>query len=214
MKPDEIISTVETTLLDPSNTYWSTEELLSYINDAQRQVVNFKPEANAVVKTVQLDEGTRQTLPQQASVLIDVTRNDSGEAITAVDRRDLDRMVPDWPTKSHGDKVEHYMYDDRAPGTFMVYPPVAGGTKVEVIYSATLKDLVGTQDEMDLGVQYRSAVIEYVLYRAHSKDSTAAVAQQAQAHYQLFLNILKGGEQALDQQAAGKLDPQAPQELK
>lgn len=214
MKADDIITTVENTLLDPANQYWSSAELLSYINDAQRQVVNFRPGANAVVVMEPLVAGTRQTLPPGATALIDLARNAAGASITAVDRRDMDRMVPDWPTQAGSNTIQHYMYDDRAPNTYMVYPPALAGAQVEVIYSATLADVAGTQDELTLGEQYRSAIIEYVLYRAHTKDTTAAVPARAQAHYQLFMQILGVGDAKLAQQAAGEPDPNNPRELR
>lgn len=214
MNASEIIEEVETSLLDPSGQFWTPEELLSYINDAQRQIVNFKPEANAKVENVALEAGVRQSLPDLASQLIDVTRNTDGMAITAVDQRDLDRMMPAWPKAEASTEIEHYMYDDRSPATFDVYPPAREGTQVEVIYSATLANLTNTNAELSLGLQYRSAIIEYVLYRAHSKDTQAAVPQRAQAHYSQFQNLVTGKTQVDRMEAAGEPKQSNPRELR
>lgn len=214
MKASEIIASVETTLLDPSNQFWQAEELVSYIDEAQRQIVNIKPDANARAEALKLASGTRQALPELAAQLIDVTRNIDGPAITAVDRRDLDRMAPDWTTQTAARTIEHYMYDERDPTAFLVYPPAYKNTKVEVVYSATLEDLNNTHATLDLAHQYRSAIIEYVLYRAHSKDSQAAVPQRAQAHYQQFMAMLGQQVQSDQRVAAGEPDPNNPRELR
>lgn len=214
MKASEIIESVETTLLDPSNQYWQPDELVSYINEAQRQIVNFKPEANAKVENVALEAGVRQSLPDLASQLIDVTRNTDGMAITAVDQRDLDRMMPAWPKAEASTEIEHYMYDDRSPTTFDVYPPAAPNTRIEIVYSATLEDVIDTQGTLSLPRQYRSPIIEYVLYRAHSKDTQAAIPQRAQAHYQQFMQMLGQKTQSDRQEAAGEPDRNNPRELR
>ena len=42
-----LISRIQDTLQDTTGVRWTEAELLRYINDAQREVVNFKPEASA-----------------------------------------------------------------------------------------------------------------------------------------------------------------------
>jgi hypothetical protein len=42
-----IISRVQDTLQDTTSVRWPEAELLRYINDAQREIVNFRPEASA-----------------------------------------------------------------------------------------------------------------------------------------------------------------------
>jgi hypothetical protein len=41
-----IVDQVEVLLQDPSNTRWSTSELLTYLSEGQRLIVNYKPDAN------------------------------------------------------------------------------------------------------------------------------------------------------------------------
>jgi hypothetical protein len=41
-----IVDQVEVLLQDPSNTRWSTSELLNYLSEGQRLIVNYKPDAN------------------------------------------------------------------------------------------------------------------------------------------------------------------------
>ena len=73
-----LLSRVKDTLQDTSSVRWTEAELLRYINDAQREIVNFIPEASAVTTNVQLVTGTLQTLPTNGLRLIKITRNMSG----------------------------------------------------------------------------------------------------------------------------------------
>lgn len=41
-----VVDQVEVLLQDPSNTRWSTTELLNYLSEGQRLIVNYKPDAN------------------------------------------------------------------------------------------------------------------------------------------------------------------------
>lgn len=53
---------IEDTLQDTTNVRWSEAELLRYINDAQREIVNLRPEASADHANVQLATGTEQAI--------------------------------------------------------------------------------------------------------------------------------------------------------
>jgi hypothetical protein len=48
-----VISRVQDTLQDTTSVRWSEAELLRYINDAQREIVNLRPEASAIHANVQ-----------------------------------------------------------------------------------------------------------------------------------------------------------------
>jgi hypothetical protein len=54
---------------------WSDAELIGWLNDAQVAICDARPEACTVTDVMALDGGTRQTLPDGAIRLLDVTRN-------------------------------------------------------------------------------------------------------------------------------------------
>ena len=140
-----IISRVQDTLQDTTSVRWPEAELLRYINDAQREVVNLRPDASATTSNVQLVTGTKQTLPTTGLRLIKVTRNMSdasggatgGRAVRIVDIDILNTQEPDWndPTvtgdAAHGTTVKHYIFDQDDPRSFYVYPGVSGNAFVE-----------------------------------------------------------------------------------
>ena len=58
-----LLDRIRDTLQDTTSVRWTEAELLRYINDAQREIVNFRPESSATTTNVQLVTGTKQTLP-------------------------------------------------------------------------------------------------------------------------------------------------------
>lgn len=206
-----IISRVQDTLQDTTSVRWPEAELLRYINDAQREIVNMKPEASATTANVQLVTGTKQTLPTGGLRLIKVTRNMSDtsggatgkRAIRIVDIDILNTQEPDWndPTVSgdaaHGTNVKHYVFDPDDPKKYYVYPGVSGSAYVEIVYSKSPTDLSGTSSTIDVDDIFGNAIIDFVLFKAYLKDSEyAGNAQRSSQHYQLFVNSLGAGTQS------------------
>ena len=209
---NNLLSRIKDTLQDTTSVRWPEAELLRYINDAQREIVNFRPESSAKTANVQLVTGTKQALPTDGLRLIKVTRNMSGtgnatgkRAIRIVNVDILNTQEPDWndPTVSgdaaHGTVVKHYIFDEDDPRNFYVYPGVSGNAYVEVVYSASPTDLANTSATISVDDIYANAIIDYVLYRSYMKDAEyAGNAQRAQNHYQLFTaSIGQGGQSAM-----------------
>ena len=205
-----IISRVQDTLQDTTSVRWPEAELLRYINDAQREIVNFRPDASATHANIQLITGTEQDLPSGGLRLIKVTRNMSGtasnstggRAIRIVDVDILNTQEPDWHNPSvsgdaaHTTIAKHYVFDNDDPRKFYVYPGVAGNSYVEIVYSAAPTDLGSTSATISVDDIFGNAIIDFVLYRAYMKDAEyAGNAQRAQSHYQLFgASIGQGGQ--------------------
>ena len=78
-----ILSRVEDTLQDTTNVRWSEAELIRYVNDAQREIVNLKPDTSADHANVQLAAGTEQSIPTVGLRLINVVRNMSAAGSSA-----------------------------------------------------------------------------------------------------------------------------------
>jgi len=203
-----LITRVQDTLQDTTSVRWPEAELLRYINDAQREIVNFRPEASSKTANLQLVTGTLQTLPTEGLRLIKVTRNMSdasggatgARAIRLVSVDILNTQEPDWNNPSvsgdaaHGTNVKHYVFDEDDPRRFYVYPGVAGNAFVEIVYSKSPTDLGNTSATIDLDDTYGNAIVDYVLFRAYLKDAEYAGNQQrAGQHYQLFTTSLGQG---------------------
>ncbi len=71
-----VLDRVQQTLQDTAGIRWSsTNELVLWVNDAQREIALYKPDATATNATVALSEGTKQTIPDDGNRLLRVVRN-------------------------------------------------------------------------------------------------------------------------------------------
>ena len=207
-----LLSRIKDILQDTTSVRWPEAELLRYVNDAQREIVNYRPESSATTANVQLVTGTKQTLPSGGLRLIKVTRNMSDtsggatgkRAIRIVNVDILNTQEPNWHDASaatgdaaHGTNVKHYIFDEDDPKNYYVYPGVAGNAYVEIVYSNSRTDLANTSAVISVDDIYANAIMDYVLFRAYQKDSEyAGNAQRAGTHYQLFLQCIGQGMQA------------------
>lgn len=197
-----IIRRVVDTMQDNTSIRWPISELVRYLNDAQREIVLYRPDAAVTNSAVPLVAGSRQSLPAGGTKLLDVVRNSTGgkRAVRMVNREILDAQMPGWHAQAGTTEVLHYMYDPREPRVFFVYPPAAAGASLEVTYASMAPDIAEPADGAlytavagNLGVPdiYANTVQDYVLYRAYTKDSEyAGNAARAQAHYAAFANAL------------------------
>jgi len=194
---NSIVDKVESLLQDTTNARWPVLELVGWLNEAQKETVREKPEAYTTTTAVQLTAGTKQSIPAGGILLIDVIRNmgtdgtTAGNAIRIADRRLLDTHVPDWHhTKNSTQYVDNYVFDERNPKIYFVSPPSDGNNYVEICYS-TIPATVAAGQNIILDDIYESVIIDYMLYRAYSKDADYTNnAQRAISHYQAFLIAL------------------------
>lgn len=187
MLASAIIDRATIILQDESNVRWPRTELLKWVNDAQREIVLARPDALAENASIALAAGTKQSIPNTAIQLLDVVRNQNGRAIRMVSREIMDAQQPDWHTHTQSSTIKHFMFDVRDPKHFYVYPPAVVGTQVEAIYSTAPADVASESGSISLNDVYANAMLDYVLYRAYSKDSDyAGNAQRATAHYGAF----------------------------
>lgn len=198
-----IVDKAELQLRDTGNVQWTANELLGWLNDGKRQIAIFKSDANIVVDTLQLAQGTRQELPEDCLLLLDIPRNMGtdgetvGKAITYAKKRDLDLADPDWHTDTASAVVQHYTYDQKKSNHFFVYPPQPNADRgyVEIEYNAAPADIaIGTA--INIADVYEPALLDYVLFRAYSKESKSGSNQQkADKHWSYFMASLGVKEQ-------------------
>ncbi len=214
----EVIARASRILADTTNVRWTPAELVDYCKDAVRQIVLVRPDAYSITRWMTLRPGdTRQivgmiaardnidfgqALFQPTLRLLRVVRNGATGAFFPVreaSRVALDSEVPNWhvPVQNpSGFRVQHYTFDNIAPYVFYVYPcpPTnLANHQVEIVHSA-LPDLSDSSMSLNLGLphQYINPLVDWVLYRAFSKDSEYAGNQnRANHHAQAFALALQ-----------------------
>lgn len=194
-----LIQRVVETLQDASSVRWPVAELVRYLNDAQREVILYRPDAMVTNATLTCAAGSKQALPAGGTKLIEIVRNSNGNkrSVRLVSRYVLDAQSPNWHSLTGVTEILNYMYDPRDPRVFYVYPPAASsGASLDIVYSAMPTDIaepaagsIYSAVTGNIGVPdiYGNPMIDYVLYRAYTKDAEyAGNAQRAVAHYEAF----------------------------
>ena len=190
-----ILSRAAIIVQDMTNVRWPESELLGWLNDGRRELAIARPDIYSTVSTQALSAGAKQTLPSGALRLMDIPRNTSGAAITVTERGWLDQQNPSWHQMTPASTVKHFMLDERNQGNYWVYPPAASGASVEMIYQAAPVDYSTSSSLTAYEELYGGALVDYICYRAFSKDSEyAGNAQRALAHYTQFANALGVGQ--------------------
>lgn len=171
-------------LNDQTGVLWGFDELIGWLNEGQRQVVMLRPDASSDVKDVTLVAGARQTMPEGSIRLLDIPNNLNGRACTYVSKSTLDSYNPSWRQDTASSIVKHWLYDDKVPTRFEVYPPqpTSGFGTIQMVRSVlptdcTLQDVAGESVDSTIGLpdQYDAALTDYVVYRGYSKDAAYTV---------------------------------------
>jgi hypothetical protein len=168
-------------LTDVSGITWPASVLLVYLNYAVREILDAKPEANAVLALLDMVAGTRQALPTGWNVLINAKRNmgangmTPGLVISQVPRLIIDSALPDWHTWPADPIVRNVITDDRDPYFFDTFPPQPADTtqKIEAIgsvYPAKATD--PANDGFPLPGAYEVPAVDYMIYRALYESTT------------------------------------------
>ena len=178
-------------LEDEQQDIWTEAELILWVDDALTTIVNHRPDVYVKRAVVDLKEGTYQDLPEDGIILIRLTRNMSTHtSITGLPLDILDDQHPSWRAPVMAPIVEHYVYTDRDPKHFEVFPSVAEGVQIELDYGAAPPSVTVATDTIPLGKEYTNILTDWVLYRAWSKDDEAANQSKAMVQFQAFSQAL------------------------
>jgi len=206
----EILTRAGTVLQDTSHVRWTLPELADWLNEAQRSIILADPTANSATVTLNMVEGTLQSLTEEDQLLLlRVPRNltgasepfTGGRVVRPTTRETLDGSEPNWHDPnvvSFKAEVRQYIYDEAEPRSFYVYPGNDGTGKVEAVVSLlpTMIDTAGTEisdyEDVEIGLPepYSVVILDYLLYRAFAKDDIAADMTKAQVHYKAFATAL------------------------
>lgn len=194
----DIMGRASLALQDPEYVRWTRKEMLEWISEAQVAIAR-TPGAYSKVEVVDLVEGTKQHLPDDAWALVSITRNVDEDGtylrpVRLVTRSLLDSAIPDWHMEAGKPLAENYVYDERTPKCFYVYPPNDGNGHLECIYMGIPAKVTEETQELELDDTFVPALVSYVLYRATGKESDyASGLQSASSFYQSYMSELAQG---------------------
>lgn len=192
---------------------WPLSELCGWLNDGIGAIVLQKPSASSKVVTLPLLRGTLQSIPDGYISILRPVRNMRNEQSDRKPRRNI-TVVPDEQLSSlnvtwhdeysvrYVQQVKHLVFDEVNPRNFYVYPGNDGTGAIELVLCAApqklgpldparTEDLSSYAFAIPLDDIYFGVLLDYVLYRARSKDTLdAGSAARAALHYQQFANAL------------------------
>ncbi|HEY0964095.1 MAG TPA: DUF6682 family protein [Pseudomonadales bacterium] len=174
----DLAALVSKGLGDPSNVSFDLEEdIYPWLAEADKTILNFRPDANTTSTVITTVAGSKQSIPEGHIRLIDVPCNihpSSGAELRDVTLKPRGELSPGWRTIAQVDIVENYMFDDRNPTEFEVFPPVAVGRKLRVVTCVGFEDYgtISDSTESQLDQVYDPAKIEWALYRGFTRDNS------------------------------------------
>ena len=205
-----VVGRAQTIIQDRTGVRWPVNELLEWFNEGQRQVVLLRPDASAVTEAVHLVAGSKQAVPAGGWRMLDVHRNlgidgsTPGEPITLCERNILDTQLRGWHFQSPAAAALHWVYEDRMPLVWWVFPcqPGNGQGWAEISYSKTptacrIDGVVnesgdpGTVDDpISLTDVYEPALIDFIVYRAYCKNQAYVQQGLDMQYWNKFLTSL------------------------
>lgn len=203
MEIQALLARLRDDLHDPNGVRYTLSALLQFVSDAQRAVVLCRPDANAVVESVLLDEGsTRQALPAGGVRFFGLIRNmgadggTPGRAVRVASLESLNLVSANWHRAGPSPEIYDYAPDEVTPTVFWVSPAPGKDVWVEIKYSAEPAE-VRADGTLNVLETFSEPVREYVLYRAYSRNDAAVDFQgRAALHLQRFFSLLGQEAQA------------------
>lgn len=205
----DIINRAKIVLQDTSSagTRWPNSELQDWLNDAQKEIVLYRPDAKTVNEEfTPVASSSKQTIPDAGLRLIEITRNTAAtsnmNATRMIQRSIMDDQVPGWHNATATVNIEHWVYDERDPKNFYLYPNPTAEARVEVVYSTVPPQIIIVDSNetftadaattmIGLDDIYANALLDFMLYRAYSKDAEyAGNTNRAQSHMMAFASSL------------------------
>jgi hypothetical protein len=187
-------------LTDIAGVRWTRTELLGWLNDGQRAITSVQPNANNEVVTAKLSAGTRQTIPADGWMLLDVYRymgtngSTPGRVVRLISRELLDSFDLYWHSAKATDEPKNFIYDLQDQRAFYVYPPNTGNGYVQINYSQIPADITSENDNITVIEIYQPALLDYIMFRACSKDAEYAPGVALAQMYMASFTSLIGGK--------------------
>lgn len=201
------IRMVSQILQDKTHVLWTLNDLIDALNAATYALASIRPDSKSTIVAVTLAAGTKQAIPTGGVRLLNITRNmgvngtTPGKAVTLAQINSFNLTRPGWHTDKTSTVVRHFLFDNRAPKDFYVWPPVPATpvVQVEMVYSGEPTLIPLTTDapaydpltqQLDVSGTFVNPLLEFMLFRAYMKDGKTKNEMLANQHLQQFYSFL------------------------
>lgn len=185
-------------------TRWKNEELVVWLSEFYQFAAGVSPGEFSVMRSFSCVAGTKQDAPEDIVQVLDVTRNLDGQltSIIATTKNVMDSTRRNWHGETQSITQEVFILDERYPRQFYVWPPAAADSKIEIVgvvvpVAHSIGDYDGDEKAIKCSDRLVPAMVDYVLYRAYSKDAEfAGNKARADSHYNACIQLLQAGRDA------------------
>lgn len=207
---EELTDRIIATLRDETEDSWASEAIYDVILEAEKVIVNFRPDASATDHEFECQVGFKQDISVLTNpaphALLDVKYNTDGSgapgrSVRMVSRANKDAADPMWRTKTAATTIKEYMFDQREPMLFYTSPPAAAGAHLQISFSA-IPEAYGTVSASTVTTVssiYEPMLLEWALYRLFGHDVEGSVnisrSQQHLQNFQSQMGIKLSGEE-------------------
>jgi hypothetical protein len=196
-----IVDRSRVTLIDDAKITWSDADLLAYLNMGIAQACGSLLILYVLTEMAALAAGPRQALPAGGLLLLDIPRNQAGDTVKQAHASEFAKTRPNWPQETPSANPRYFLYDRRAPLSFMVYPPATAGAQVELVYGAT-PDPVALGDTIPISTAFDTALWAYVIGMAYTKNTKRQDVQQSKAFMDMYGSMLGTWKQGVGEMSS------------
>ena len=196
-RPQDIITIARDILTDtetdPDTQRQTDAELLRYVNDGIKEISRLQPELFIRLGDVTCNTGEVEVrVPySEAQAIVDVLAVHDGAAVLPADMASMDAFLPTWRVASQG-AAQNWMRKPNDPLRFFIYPPAPVGQVLDVMWIELPTELAIGDIITEIPDTMQPALVDYVVYRAESKDDEHVNSQRAAQHYAAFAAKVKG----------------------
>ena len=199
-KVQEITQRVQAILRDANNDSWPEDAIHESILEAEKVIVNYRPDAAPIDTTLTCVAGIKQSITELdpapnrlLSVKYNRVNDVNGRSVRRVGIGDLDAIRPNWRSATGATVIREFMHDEREPLIFYVNPPAAVGAKLQLSYSAipTRYGVVDDATNTTISDLYEPMIIEWAMYRLFGHDIEGSVnIGRSQQHLTTFERMM------------------------
>lgn len=189
---------------------WTREMLISYVNEAMREILSLRPEAFAYTTEIPLKWGSFQQLDPQFQALVNADASINGQRLSPVTEADY-KYIRTFhkavvAANFDGDPLE--AYDVRTftrhpvdDSIFYINPPMPAGCKCRLRATIILRAQQLAESDLTKALpvrpEYEPQVLDWVMKRALEMDHESATARDQAAKYEkAFRDALDGKTKA------------------
>jgi len=198
MLVSDVLTRTTEALNDPTYERWTQASQIRYVNEAVLAVLAIRPDAYPVSGNLTLVAGSSQTLPPGALRLLDISHNVGGNIVTYLDREVMDRLMPSWRSATESLRIKHWMYENKVPKKFDVYPPAKLGAVLYGTWSAVPTALTALGDTLAIDDIYMTPVVEFVLYKCYLIDTEFSLQPNIAGTHMNMFSMLMGQKTSKD----------------